>query len=94
MFPSSISISQLSISERGLYKENSKDVEDVLHNMATLPFIEIEQKEGGTQFKLHVEFPDGSQALVKPMRHPRSQVHYQKQQILHAIHITNISWFC
>ena len=42
--------------------------------MATLPFLEIEQKDGGTQFKLTVEFPDGSQALLKPMRHPREQV--------------------
>ena len=42
--------------------------------MATQPFLEIEQKDGGTQFKLTVEFPDGSQALLKPMRHPRNQV--------------------
>merc|ERR1719245_2052008 len=41
--------------------------------MATQPFLEIEQKDGGTQFKLTVEFPDGSQALLKPMRHPRNQ---------------------
>ena len=65
------------MSEKSLYEENSKDVEHVLHNMATQPFLEIEQKDGGTQFKLTVEFPDGSQALLKPMRHPRNQVsHY------------------
>ena len=62
------------MSEKGLYEENSKDVSDVIHNMATRPFLEIEQKDGGTQFKLTVEFADGSQALLKPMRHPRSQV--------------------
>ena len=65
------------MSEKSLYEENSKDVDNVLNNMATQPFLEIEQKDGGTQFKLTVEFPDGSQALLKPMRHPRNQViHY------------------
>ena len=62
------------MSDKSLYQENSKDVAEVIRNMATLPFLEIEQKDGGTQFKLTVEFPDGSQALLKPMRHPREQV--------------------
>ena len=65
---------QLSVSEKGLYKENSKDVADIIYNMANQPFVEIEQKDGGTQFKLTVDFPDNSHALLKPMRHPRSQV--------------------
>ena len=64
----------MSVSDISLYQENSKDVAEVIRNMATLPFLEIEQKDGGTQFKLTVEFPDGSQALLKPMRHPREQV--------------------
>ena len=64
----------MSVSEKGLYQENSKDVAEVLRNMATQPFLEIEQKDGGTQFKLTVEYSDGSQALLKPMRHPRTQV--------------------
>lgn len=62
------------MSDKSLYQENSKDVAEVIRNMAALPFLEIEQKDGGTQFKLTVEFPDGSQALLKPMRHPREQV--------------------
>ena len=62
------------MSEKELYKEDSKDVAEVIRNMAILPFLEIEQKDGGTQFKLTVEFPDGGQALLKPMRHPRTQV--------------------
>ena len=62
------------MSEKGLYTEGSKHVPEVIHNMATQPFLEIEQKDGGTQFKLTVEFPDGGQALLKPMRHPRTQV--------------------
>ena len=33
----------------------------------------MEQKEGGTQLKLIVTFDDGGQAMLKPMRFPRSQ---------------------
>ena len=36
-------------------------------------FYSIVQKEGGTQFKLVVDFKDGGQALYKPMRFPRTQ---------------------
>ena len=36
-------------------------------------FYSIVQKEGGTQFKLIVDFKDGGQALYKPMRFPRTQ---------------------
>ena len=36
-------------------------------------FESIVQKEGGTQFKLIVDFKDGGQALYKPMRFPRTQ---------------------
>jgi hypothetical protein len=42
--------------------------------MVSLPFLSIVQKEGGTQFKLIVEFPGGGQALFKPMRFSRDQV--------------------
>jgi len=79
----------LSVSDKSLYQENSKDVAEVIRNMATLPFLEIEQKDGGTQFKLTVEFPDGSQALLKPMRHPREQVTFYMDHMA----IPNISIF-
>ena len=42
--------------------------------MSNLPFLSIVQKEGGTQFKLIVEFPGGGQALFKPMKFTREQV--------------------
>ena len=76
----------MSVSDKSLYQENSKDVAEVIRNMATLPFLEIEQKDGGTQFKLTVEFPDGSQALLKPMRHPREQVTFYMD---HTVHLTS-----
>ena len=56
---------------------DSDYVGEVLHDMATLPFDSIEQKSGGTQFKLVVDFGEGRQALLKPMRFPREVVsHY------------------
>ena len=46
----------------------------MLHNSFPLVrFHSIVQKEGGTQFKLVVDFPDGGQALFKPKRFPRDQ---------------------
>ena len=56
--------------------------------MANQPFVEIEQKDGGTQFKLTVDFPDNSHALLKPMRHPRSQV-LSKLEIQFNLNICN-----
>ena len=38
-----------------------------------VPSSGVEQKEGGTQLKLIITFDDGGQALLKPMRFPRSQ---------------------
>ena len=49
-------------------------IQKVLDEMSALPFQSIVQKEGGTQFKLIVEFPGGGQALFKPMRFTREQV--------------------
>jgi len=46
----------------------------LLEELNTLPFSVIEQKEGGTQFKLIVDFPNGGQAMFKPMRFSRDQV--------------------
>ena len=64
---------QLGISDRDLYPEDDPKVEAILRRMTTAPFASIEQKEGGTQFKLIVDLEDGGQALFKPMRFPRRQ---------------------
>jgi len=45
-----------------------------LEELNVIPFSAIIQKEGGTQFKLIIDFPNGGQALFKPMRFPRDQV--------------------
>ena len=42
-------------------------------------FESIVQKEGGTQFKLIVDFKDGGQALYKPMRFPRTQASKKRE---------------
>lgn len=64
---------QLGISDQELYPGESPIVDQILANMAAFPFMSIVQKEGGTQFKLIVDFQDGGQALFKPMRFPRAQ---------------------
>uniref|UniRef100_A0A1B0B3E2 FAM20 C-terminal domain-containing protein n=1 Tax=Glossina palpalis gambiensis TaxID=67801 RepID=A0A1B0B3E2_9MUSC len=64
---------QLKISKRELYAENEPLVEAVLKDMITLSILHVAQKEGGTQFKLLVEYPNDIKALMKPMRFPRDQ---------------------
>ena len=46
-------------------------VSRLISSLPSLPGVE--QKEGGTQLKLIITFDDGGQALLKPMRFPRSQ---------------------
>ncbi|XP_053607676.1 extracellular serine/threonine protein CG31145 isoform X2 [Plodia interpunctella] len=62
---------QLKIAQHELYEENEPLVDAVLKDMATSPIIHAEQKEGGTQLKLIIDYPNGVQALFKPMRFPR-----------------------
>ncbi|KAI5651785.1 hypothetical protein NE865_00122 [Phthorimaea operculella] len=62
---------QLKIAQHELYEEGEPLVDAVLKDMVTLPIIHAEQKEGGTQLKLIIDYPNGIQALFKPMRFPR-----------------------
>ncbi|XP_046734431.1 extracellular serine/threonine protein CG31145 [Diprion similis] len=64
---------QLAISRLELYPKNSILVDQLLEHMATMPIRHVVQKEGGTQLKLVIEYPDDTQALFKPMRFPREQ---------------------
>ncbi|KAJ2945959.1 hypothetical protein O0L34_g4876 [Tuta absoluta] len=62
---------QLKIAQHELYEEEEPLVDAVLKDMVTLPILHAEQKEGGTQLKLIIDYPNGIQALFKPMRFPR-----------------------
>ncbi|XP_076309112.1 extracellular serine/threonine protein CG31145-like isoform X2 [Tachypleus tridentatus] len=66
-------IFHLGISQNELYKEEDKVIDDLLHDMATMSIVHVEQKEGGTQFKLIIEYDNGEEALFKPMRFPRDK---------------------
>ncbi|XP_055945979.1 extracellular serine/threonine protein CG31145-like isoform X3 [Argiope bruennichi] len=61
----------LQISKYYLFPENSKVVDDLLHDLATQKIIGVEQLPGGTQLKLILTMEDGAKALFKPMRFPR-----------------------
>lgn len=56
------------ISREELYQEDGSIVESLLDDMAHLEFLNISQKEGGTQLKLVIEFPQEGAAMLKPMR--------------------------
>lgn len=63
----------LQISRTELYPKDSPYVDELLHQMATRPITHVVQKEGGTQLKLVIDYPNNVQALFKPMRFPREQ---------------------
>ncbi|GBO35564.1 hypothetical protein AVEN_59447-1, partial [Araneus ventricosus] len=58
----------LQISKYYLFPENSKVVDDLMHDLATQKIIGVEQLPGGTQLKLILTMEDGVKALFKPMR--------------------------
>ncbi|KAL5284680.1 FAM20A family protein [Megaselia abdita] len=64
---------QFAISKKELYKENDPTVDALLKEMATRPIVHAEQKEGGTQLKLVIDFDNKEKALMKPMRFARDQ---------------------
>ncbi|XP_073945506.1 extracellular serine/threonine protein CG31145 isoform X1 [Choristoneura fumiferana] len=61
----------LNIAQHELYEEGEPLVDKILKDMITLPILHVEQKEGGTQLKLIIDYPNGIQALFKPMRFAR-----------------------
>ncbi|CAK1547315.1 unnamed protein product [Leptosia nina] len=62
---------QLKIAQHELYEDGEKLVEAILKDMSTTSILHVEQKEGGTQLKLIIDYPNGVQALFKPMRFAR-----------------------
>uniref|UniRef100_A0A182N4U7 Fam20C domain-containing protein n=1 Tax=Anopheles dirus TaxID=7168 RepID=A0A182N4U7_9DIPT len=64
---------QLRISKRELYGREDTLVNSVIDDMIRLPILHVIQKEGGTQLKLIIDYPNDVHALFKPMRFPREQ---------------------
>ncbi|XP_022830789.1 extracellular serine/threonine protein CG31145 isoform X1 [Spodoptera litura] len=62
---------QLKIAQHELYEDGEPLVDEILKDMATNSILHVEQKEGGTQLKLIIDYPNGVQALFKPMRFAR-----------------------
>ncbi|KAH9640746.1 hypothetical protein HF086_007317, partial [Spodoptera exigua] len=62
---------QLKIAQHELYEDGEPLVDELLKDMATNSILHVEQKEGGTQLKLIIDYPNGVQALFKPMRFAR-----------------------
>ncbi|XP_021947698.1 extracellular serine/threonine protein CG31145 isoform X2 [Folsomia candida] len=62
---------QLLIRKQSLYEDDDKVVDTLLHEMVIEEIVHIEQKEGGTQLKLIMDFESNGQAMFKPMRFPR-----------------------
>lgn len=59
---------QLLIRKQSLYSDVDGILENLLHGMASEEIVHIEQKEGGTQLKLVIDFESNGQAMFKPMR--------------------------
>lgn len=64
---------QLKITKKEMYRQSEPLVQTVIDEMISLPIQHVVQKEGGTQIKLIIEYPNDIHALFKPMRFPREQ---------------------
>ncbi|KAI1293536.1 putative extracellular serine/threonine [Halotydeus destructor] len=63
----------LSIHQQELYSEADGIVDGLLEDMAKGDVVKVDQKDGGTQIKLVINYQNGGQALFKPMRFPRDR---------------------
>ncbi|XP_050391453.1 extracellular serine/threonine protein CG31145 [Patella vulgata] len=63
----------LGINQYSLYSPDDSSISSLLKDMNRMPIVDVDMKEGGTQLKLIITFEDEGQALMKPMRYPRSQ---------------------
>ncbi|XP_077979922.1 extracellular serine/threonine protein kinase FAM20C-like isoform X3 [Glandiceps talaboti] len=62
---------QNGINRYALYNHNDPVIPELLNNIANLEIAEVDEKSGGTQVKLIIDFIDGGQALFKPWKVPR-----------------------
>jgi len=62
----------LEISQSLLYDNRTSTVNDLLKDLAQMPFNFVKM-DGSSQLKLILRFADGGQAVLRPMRFPRNQ---------------------
>ncbi|RWS29204.1 Dentin matrix protein 4-like protein, partial [Leptotrombidium deliense] len=59
---------QLNVRQYYLYADEDASIRAILQDMVRLPIVRVEQKDGGTQLKLIIDYENSGQALFKPMR--------------------------
>ncbi|XP_071963207.1 extracellular serine/threonine protein kinase FAM20C-like [Antedon mediterranea] len=62
---------QHNINRFELYSFNNSRIDHLMQYLRQHPVFEVEEKQGGTQIKLVIDFEDGGQALFKPWKVPR-----------------------
>lgn len=82
----SLDFFHMQITENEMYPEDSPFIEKLLTDMATQPIRKVEEKDGGTQFKLTITYQNGMRALFKPKRlelnqqNPPNQLYYSEYE--------------
>ncbi|XP_043484767.1 extracellular serine/threonine protein CG31145 [Leptopilina heterotoma] len=61
------------ISKYEMYPEDSEFVDKLVEDLAKNQIYHVDEKSGGTQLKLIINYGNDTQALFKPMRFPREQ---------------------
>lgn len=59
------------IRQFSLYDPDDPNLETALKEMTTLPFVEADENDGGTQLKINVRMSNDGRAVLKPMRYGR-----------------------
>lgn len=63
----------LDITQNELYKKEDDNIDNLIRDMIGMNIVHVEQKEGGTQLKLIIDYENGGKALFKPMRFSREK---------------------
>ncbi|XP_045180919.2 extracellular serine/threonine protein CG31145-like isoform X2 [Mercenaria mercenaria] len=83
------------IRQFSLYDPDDPNLYGMLIDMATLPMIEGEENDGGTQLKINVRFSNEGRAVIKFMRYPREVEADENRYIFDDLerHIAEIAAF-
>ncbi|XP_031624803.1 extracellular serine/threonine protein CG31145-like [Contarinia nasturtii] len=82
----SLELFHMQITAHEMYPENSTVVEQLLNDMATLPIAKVDEKDGGSQLKLTINYRNGMTALFKPKRcdinvpNPQNQIYFSEYE--------------